>query len=169
MLILLLKYKKGGYEMIFKNQIIITLILADLLAGQTIINNSSEDITVKTEFIPQGVTIIFIDHFKEQVPLDADTSGQAFIYFNKKNATIYFPIKKNWQFRDHWNFILGHELGHFFIFCLRNNIECRAKKIDFNKFLPLISPHASEASEEEIADKIGLFYQKNLPKIILTL
>ncbi len=148
--------------MIFKNQIIIILMLANLLVGQTIINKSSKDISVQTELIPQGLTIIFIDHFKGQVPLDADTSGQAFIYFDKGSATIYFPIKKNWEFRDHWNFILGHELGHFFIFCLRNNLKCQSKKINFDQFLIFILL----GDEERIADKIGLFFQKKFSPII---
>ncbi len=148
--------------MFFQKSIILMLIVVNLSLSQTIINNSSVKIKVKKEFIPKKVIIKFIDYFKGEVPADADTSGQAFIYFDKGNATIYFPIKKNWEFRDQWNFILGHELGHFFIFCLRNNLKCQSKKVNFDQFLILILL----GNEEKIADEIGLFFQKKFSPII---
>ncbi len=130
--------------------------------GQKVINKSSFDVEIKTEFIPQNITIKLIDYFKGEVPAEADTNGQAFIYFDKGSATIYFPIKKNWPFRDIWNFILGHELGHFFIFCLRNNINYNTTKVNFDQFLIFILL----GDEEKIADQVGLFFQKKFPPII---
>ncbi len=150
--------------MLFKKTIILMLVVINFSFGQTIINNSSaKNIRVKKEFIPKNVTLKFIDYFKGEVPAEADTNCQAFIYFNNEGkATIYFPIKKNWEFSDQWNFILGHELGHFFIFCLRNDIKYNTAKVNFDQFLIFILL----GDEERIADEIGLFFQKKFSPII---